>query len=108
MESRYGEDRLAVLSGLTIALVLLDAALRGTGLGAEFPGNLEFDMRAPVNGFVQSIITVPALYKATEAATWAAYTFLLNPIQSALTALPFWAFGAAAALLAGRIGGWRH
>ena len=100
------KNRFAVLSGLTIALVLLDATLRGAGLGAEFPGNLEFDMRGPVNGFVQSVITVPALFKATEAATWAAYTFLLNPIQSALTALPFWAFGAAAALLAGRIGGW--
>ena len=69
------------LSGLTIVLVLLDATLRGAGLGAEFPGNLEFDMRAPVNGFVQSVITVPALFKATEAATWAAYTFLLNPIS---------------------------
>ena len=101
------KNRLAVLSGLTIALVLLDATLRGAGLGAEFPGNLEFDMRGPVNGFVQSVITVPALFKATEAATWAAYTFLLNPIQSALTALPFWAFGAASALLAARIGGWR-
>lgn len=99
--------RLAVLSGLAIALALLDAALRAAGLAADFPGNYELDMRAPVNGFVQSIITVPALYEATEAATWAAYTFLLNPIQSALTALPFWAFGAAAALLAGRIGGWR-
>ena len=101
------KNRLAVLSGLTIALVLLDATLRGAGLAAEFPAKLEFDMRAPINGFVHSIITVPALFKATEAATWAAYTFLLNPIQSALTALPFWAFGAAAALLAGRIGGWR-
>ena len=99
--------RLPVLSGLTIALALLDAVLRAAGLAADFPGNYELDMRGPVNGFVQSIITVPALYKVTEAATWAAYTFLLNPIQSALTSLPFWAFGAAAALLAGRIGGWR-
>ena len=101
------KHRLHVLFGLAVALVLLDTALRQAGLAAGFPKGLELDIRAPVNGFVQSIITFPALVKTTEAATWAAYTFLLNPIQSALMALPFWAFGVAAALLTGRIGGWR-
>ncbi len=99
--------RIRVLFAGILVIILLDYVLRSAGLLINFPKALEVNIRGAINEFVSWFVNLPAIYQTTEIMTYLIYVSLLNPLQSALLALPFWAFTAAMFVIAAMLGGWR-
>lgn len=101
------KTRIWGVAAVIAVLALLDAGLRTAELAERFPRSFEVNMRPAINSFVDWLVNLPWLYQVTETLTWIIYTWLLNPLQSALLAPPFWAVTAAMVALGYGLGHWR-